>query len=91
MNNFYLVICIHLQLAASLEPVEIRPGSAVSMINASLIIKDNKYILEVRVSNRVLIFTYYFYKASDKALNFICDQNSNIFIYKFQSILGSMI
>lgn len=40
--------CIELEpsLAASLEPVEIKPGSAVSIVNASLIVKDNKYILQ---------------------------------------------
>lgn len=41
--------CVELDpsLAASLEPVEVKPGSAVSMINASLVVKDNKYVLKV--------------------------------------------
>ncbi|XP_060605120.1 integrator complex subunit 9-like [Ruditapes philippinarum] len=40
--------CIELDpsLAALLVPVEIRPGSAISMVNASLVVKDNKYVLE---------------------------------------------
>ena len=37
------------QLAACLDPVEVKSGSAISMINASLIVRDNKYILEVGV------------------------------------------
>ena len=35
------------QLAASLDPVEVKSGSAISMVNASLVVKDNKYVLEV--------------------------------------------
>ncbi|WAR10506.1 INT9-like protein [Mya arenaria] len=42
----YECIEIDPKLASSLDPVEIKPGSAVSMVNASLVVKDNKYILE---------------------------------------------
>ncbi|KAL4225643.1 Integrator complex subunit 9 [Mactra antiquata] len=40
--------CIELDpsLAASLEPMELKPGSAISMVNASLVVKDNKYVLK---------------------------------------------
>lgn len=50
--------CIELdpELAASLEPVEVKPGSAISMVNATLVVKDNKYILEplASVANKKL-------------------------------------
>ena len=43
------IVRLHLffQLASSLDPVEVKSGSALSIVNASLIVKDNKYILEV--------------------------------------------
>ncbi|KAL5013814.1 hypothetical protein ScPMuIL_008084 [Solemya velum] len=40
--------CIEIspELADNLDPVEVKPGAAVAMITASLIIRDNKYVLE---------------------------------------------
>ena len=35
------------QLAASLEPVEVRPGAAICMLTAALVSRDNKYVLKV--------------------------------------------
>ena len=35
------------QLAASLEPVEVRPGAAICMLTAALTCRDNKYLLKV--------------------------------------------
>jgi len=34
------------ELADSLEPVEVKPGAAVSMVTAELVTRDNKYILK---------------------------------------------
>ena len=43
--NIYLHLFF--QLASSLDPVEVKSGSALSIVNASLVVKDNKFILEV--------------------------------------------
>lgn len=42
----YETVEINPELAASLDPVEVKPGSFISMVTASLVIKDNKYVLE---------------------------------------------
>lgn len=34
------------ELAASLDPTEVKPGSSVCMVTASLVVKDNKYVLK---------------------------------------------
>ena len=41
------VICSCAQLAESLTPVEVRPGVAVTTINAELVTKDNRYTIRV--------------------------------------------
>ncbi|CAL1529040.1 unnamed protein product [Lymnaea stagnalis] len=39
------------ELANTLEPIEVKPGSAVSMVTAALVAKDNKYILQKLPAN----------------------------------------
>ncbi|XP_052237573.1 integrator complex subunit 9-like isoform X5 [Dreissena polymorpha] len=40
--------CIEIdpKLAATLEPIEVKPGSAITMVNATLVVRDNKYVLQ---------------------------------------------
>ena len=49
VTHMVINIYLHLffQLASSLDPVEVKSGSALSIVNASLVVKDNKFILEV--------------------------------------------
>ena len=47
MGKSIVFFYLFFQLASSLDPVEVKSGSALSIVNASLVVKDNKYILEV--------------------------------------------
>ena len=47
-------MAVWFQLAAGLEPVEVRPGAAICMLTASLVAKDNKSVLKVSVNHTVL-------------------------------------
>lgn len=42
-----------MQLAAELEPVEVKPGAAICMLTATLVSRDNKYTLKV-LAGRVM-------------------------------------